>query len=203
LAAVIPTTTSLKVLPSGSPAVGETISLIATITPSSFDTFQPTGVVLFLDNNTLKGIVPVVPGEPTIFGYTLTTTGKHSLTANYGGDTNFNFSISSPTLVNVINPTSSSTTLTLSSTSVAKGTILNLTALVTSGGKAVTQGAVTFGICPVGACESPDPTRLGTVQLNAKGTAVLRTALSAAMEAPISWRAIIKTTSSQFCWTKP
>jgi FG-GAP-like repeat/Bacterial Ig-like domain (group 3) len=177
-ATIVPTTTLLTVLPAGNPAVGETISLIATISPPSFDTLQPTGIVLFLDDNTLKGIVPIVPGEPTIFGYTLTTGGKHSLTASYGGDTNFNFSISSPAVVNVVNPTSSSTTLTLSSTSVDKGTILALTAHVTSGGKPVAQGAVTFGICPVGACESPDPTTLGTVQLNSKGTAVLKTALA-------------------------
>ena len=174
---VIPTTLGLTIEPSGTVGVGETVQLTAAISPA-VGTLMPSGSVSFYNGATLIATVPVANGL-AIYNDSLTAAGTESLSAKYTGDGNFTSSASGTDSLTVIAPTTSTTTLTVSSNSVTKGTILTLTATVTNGGKAVTQGTVLFGYCYPAAepCEMPYRLILGTAQLTSKGTATIKLAL--------------------------
>lgn len=175
---IIPTSLSLTVEPKGTVGVGETIQLTATITPKEVGSYVPTGNLYFYNGSTQIGAVSFT-ASPIEYSYTLTAAGTQDITANYGGDVNFAASASGPVKLNVVSPAASTTTLTTSATSVAKGRPVTLTAAVTSGGTAVPLGTVRFLYCYIGACETPDPMILGAAQLTAKGTAIFKTALPA------------------------
>jgi len=76
-----PTTTTLAAAPNPA-AAGQGVTLTATVTPGN-----PTGTVSFFDGANLLGTPAVSNGVATFHTSTLST-GSHSLTASYGGDTN-------------------------------------------------------------------------------------------------------------------
>ncbi|MEY3275600.1 MAG: hypothetical protein RL153_866 [Verrucomicrobiota bacterium] len=75
-----PTTTTLQASPSPS-TYGSSVTLEATVTPSS-----ATGTVTFKDGTTVLGTATLSGGVATLTT-SARTTGAHSLTAEYGGDT--------------------------------------------------------------------------------------------------------------------
>src|SRR5207244_12146889 len=77
------TTTSLTSTPNPS-AVGQAVTLRATVSPVAPATGVPTGSVTFRDGATSLGVVALVNGSASLTISTLAA-GSHSLTAAYGG----------------------------------------------------------------------------------------------------------------------
>jgi large repetitive protein len=122
----IATTTTLVVTPN--PAVyGQTITLTATVTASSS---APTGSVNFYDGQNLLGTQPLSNATATYTTGALSIA-THSITASYGGDTNFLAATSQPTSLIVAPTPSFSITANPSTVNVAIGgsgsTVLTLT----------------------------------------------------------------------------
>jgi hypothetical protein len=91
-----PTTTSLTSLPNPS-AVGQSVTFTATVTGSS----TPTGKVTFKDGGKSLGSVTLSSGQAVLSTASLKR-GSHSITATYGGDSNFATS-TSPVYTQVVN----------------------------------------------------------------------------------------------------
>ena len=131
---------------------GQSVMFTATVTPKGSGT--PTGTVTFSDGATILGTSPLNGGTTTVSTAALTV-GLHSINASYSGDANF--SSSSASLNQTVNP--ASTTLTLGSSANPSGfgqpVIFTATITTQSGGQA--SGTVTF---------TDGNTTLGSVALN-------------------------------------
>jgi hypothetical protein len=167
----IAATVALTTEPAGTVAAGETVQLIATISPTRVGELTPSGTASFYNGTRLLATVPVSNGVAA-YNDKLTSPGTESLSVKYGGDLNFTASTSRAVSSTVIAPVVSSTALRVSSNSVTNGTIVALTAIVTSGGKAVTRGSVTF--CNAGFHFCGDSGKLGSAQLTPSGTATIK-----------------------------
>jgi YVTN family beta-propeller protein len=123
------------------------VTLVSSLNPSTFGanvtftatvTSGATGTVTFHDGTTSLGTVTIGSGVAT-----LTTTslagGTHSITAQYGGDSNYNTAVSTP-VSQVVNQVSSSVALASSLNPSTFGASVTLTANVTPGA----TGTVTF-----------------------------------------------------------
>ena len=98
----------ITLIPSENPAaLGQSVTLIATISPS-----LATGSITFKDGTTTLGTGTLSGGVASLVVSGLAA-GTHSLTANYGGDSNDNAANSSATLT--IDQPATSTTVSLSS----------------------------------------------------------------------------------------
>jgi hypothetical protein len=94
------TTTSLAGGATSFPG-GQIVLLTATITPVAPGAGVPTGTVTFFEAGNVVGTAQVDGnGQASLTLYTLTR-GKHTLTASYGGDANFQASASDALVVNV------------------------------------------------------------------------------------------------------
>jgi hypothetical protein len=123
----VPSTTSIS--SSVNPSVaGQPLTLTATVNATS--SFTPTGTVTFTSNGTaLAGCGAVsLSTEQAQCTATFATTGTLSLQALYSGDDNF--LASSATLFQTVNSAPTTTTLRVSSTSVAVGESVAVTATV-------------------------------------------------------------------------
>jgi Bacterial Ig-like domain (group 3)/FG-GAP-like repeat len=145
---------------------GASETFTATVTPASGST-SPTGTVTFTDGTTTLGTGTLASGIAT---YTTTTlsAGSHSVTAAYGGDTNFSVSTSAAVAVTV-NAASSAvattTTLSATPTSGVAGTAIAFAAKVTAAsGSAIPTGSVNF---------LDGATSIGTQNLDSSGNASL------------------------------
>ena len=152
--------TTTKLTSSANPSQpAQAVTFTATVT-SGF-TGTPTGTVNFLNGTTSLGSPTLSSGVASVTVSTLPA-GSASITANYSGDTNFVTSTSGVLTQQVGGV--STTTLTLSSGTVAFGASVTLTAKVTSTGVAPADGEiVTFQ-------DATTNTALGTAKL-ASGTA--------------------------------
>lgn len=156
-----PTTTS--VLSSVNPsALTQSVSFTATVTSSGG---TPAGTVTFMDGATVLGSASLNGSGETTFTTGALVPGAHSISAVYGGDTNYLGSTSS-TLTQNVNLGVSSTTLISSSNPAAFGQSVTFTATVN--GVALTPtGTVTF---------MDGATTLGSGTVNGSGQATLTTA---------------------------
>jgi hypothetical protein len=84
-ASPIQTTTTLTALPAGPVAIGQTVSLSASVTPAQVGALKPTGTVSFYNGTALIGSAAVGTTLSTKFS----TPGTLSLSAKYNGDANF------------------------------------------------------------------------------------------------------------------
>ncbi len=155
------TTTTLVAAPNPS-TYGQPVTLTATITTGQGPVGNPTGTVTFFDGATSlgTGTVSTTAGVTTA---TLTTTlasplsvGTHSITASYGGDSNFKPSApSSPPISEVVNKATPSVTVGASNGTPTYGQAVTFTATVTgpTGVLPDPTGTVTFtdGATPLGA----------------------------------------------------
>ena len=113
----VPTTTTLAMSPASPVNAGTSVTLTATVKPSSTSTKTPTGTVTFADAKLGKLGTGTLnsSGVATLISSTLAGA-SYSITATYGGDTNFSGSTSSPAPYDVqdftIMPTSSTVTVT-------------------------------------------------------------------------------------------
>jgi hypothetical protein len=116
--------TSIALTGPATAAPGAAVMFTATVTPVS-GTASPTGTVAFLDGATSLGSGTLASGVATFATSTLTA-GAHSISATYGGDTNFasstsnalSISIASPAFTLSANPTAITVTRQHAGTSV-------------------------------------------------------------------------------------
>ena len=171
----IPTTTAISV---GAPTVGvyQPVQIIGIVAPSTDGLISAGGQATLYDESSSAGSRPVtVINGVAYFRNEYFSPGKHVFSIHYAGDANFAGSNSGTAAVEVIPVTTSQTTLATSATSVPHGTVVTLTATVTSGGKPVTQGTVNFCKANVVFCE--DAVILRSAELTANGTATVKLAL--------------------------
>ncbi len=97
LAATKVATTSLLSANTTTPSYGQQVSLTASLvtTPTAVGSLTPTGTVTFYDFGASIGTATVSGGSAT-FNTTTLSTGNHSITAKYNGDTNFSASPTTP-----------------------------------------------------------------------------------------------------------
>ena len=165
-----PTTTTLAA--SVNPSVfGQQVSFTATVSPVGSSSPTPTGVVTFSDGATTLGTATISSGT-AIFITSSLTVGSHSITAAYGGDSNFAPSTSIP-LTQVVSQAGTATTVSASPSSSLFGQPVILTANVgvVAPGAGTPTGTVTFldGAALVGtsALSNPGSTTFSTSSLSA------------------------------------
>src|SRR5579864_3335370 len=143
-----PTITTLSLSPttvttgSSGPVV-----MTARVAPTT-GTGTPTGSVNFFDNGALVGSGTLSSGTAT-FNYNPSglAAGSYSITAQYGGDTNFSSSTSSPQSLTVQTIASTTTTLSLSPTSVnvgSSGPVVITAKVAPTTGTGTPTGSVNF-----------------------------------------------------------
>jgi hypothetical protein len=134
--------TTTTVISSSNPSqFGSSVTFTASVSgaPSGL---TPTGTVTFKDGSTVIGSGSLNGSGQAAFSTSALSGGSHSITAVYGGDTNFTGSASS-TLTQAVDPTSSSTGVGASSNPTTFGTSVTFTATV-SGSGGTPSGTVTF-----------------------------------------------------------
>jgi len=163
LNSLVSTTTTL--ISSTNPStVGQSVVFTATIAPSS-GTGTPTGTVTFKDGATTLGTGTLNGSGQATYTTSSLTAGTHSITAVYGGDSQFEASTSAA-VSQVVNQATTSTTLASSLNPSVFGQSVTFTAAVTSSA-GVPTGTVTF---------KDGATTLGTGTVNNSGQATLATA---------------------------
>jgi hypothetical protein len=100
-----PTTTALAASPNPS-TPGQTVTFTATVRPTS-GSGVPTGTVTFKDGGTPIGSGALTAAGIATFTTSTLTPGSHSITAVYGGDTNFTGSTSAPLIEQIGAPADS------------------------------------------------------------------------------------------------
>lgn len=154
-------TTTTSVTSSANPSVwGQSITLTATVTPSSGGG-SPSGTVMFNDGSSVLGTEPLTNGQATVATSSLSV-GPHSITAAYSGDSTFQ--ASNGALTQTVNPASTTTTVTSS----ANPSILNSSFTVTANVAVVVPGVGT----PTGTVTFKDgSTLLSTATISSTGQA--------------------------------
>jgi hypothetical protein len=157
---------------SANPATyGQALTLTATVAAAAPGSGTPTGTVTFKDGATVLGTAALnASGQAALTTWSLVT-GSHSLTAAYGGDTNFTASTASALSQTMSAPSgtvASSTTVTASANPLAYGPSVTFTATVTAagGGGGVPTASIIF---------KDGPTNLGSAPLNSSGQATFTT----------------------------
>ena len=140
------TTTTVGAAPANS-TFGGTVVLTATVTPATSG--APTGTVTFMDGSTNLGTATVTPssgGSGSIAQLSVGTlsAGVHSISAIYGGDTNYKSSTSVTSAPETVSAAVTTTTLSLSAGSAFAGQSVTLTASVASAAGAPSTGMVSF-----------------------------------------------------------
>ncbi len=137
------TSTNLTSTPNPS-TLGQTVTLSATVSAVAPAVGVLTGTVTFRDGATSLGVVTLVNGNASLTISTLTT-GTHSLTAVYSGSPNF-LASTSPVVNQVVNPGSTTTSLTSTPNPSNFGQTVTLSATVSPVAPAtgVPTGTVTF-----------------------------------------------------------
>ncbi len=163
--------TSSVVSASANPVLaGQALTFTATVSAASPGSGTATGSVQFLDGTTLLDTETLANGSATSKSLSFSTSGNHSITAVYAGDTNFTGAASSP-LTEVVNAatTGTTTTLTASAATVNYDQGVTLTAAV-----AASSGT------PTGSVDFKDVTTgldLGTATLSGGKATLTTTAL--------------------------
>ena len=124
------TSTAVTFSPS-SPELGQSVTLTATITPTTTGPTAPTGSINFLDGTVVLGSGTVTNDQATFSTSTLAA-GSHSITAEYTGDSNYTTSTSPATTV-TITSVSTTTVVTYAPALPVFGEQVTLTATITPG----------------------------------------------------------------------
>jgi Bacterial Ig-like domain (group 3)/FG-GAP-like repeat len=96
------TSTTTALTPSAATSTaGVSVTFTATITGATGSTGVPTGTVTFLDGTTTFGTGTLNGSSVATYSTSALTTGAHSITAQYGGDSNFAASTSAAVTVTV------------------------------------------------------------------------------------------------------
>jgi hypothetical protein len=150
-------------------AQNSSITFTATVTPASGST-KPTGSVTFADGQTIFGSAVVDGTGKATFTTSALASGTRSITAAFGGSTNFLGSLSSVATVTVTPAaasTGTTTNLVASATTATAGISITFTATVTpASGSTTPTGTVTF---------ADSGTTIGTGTLDGTGKTTLST----------------------------
>ena len=162
---------TVRITSSASSAVsGQSMTFTATVVASTRGSAKPTGKVTFMDGNTVLGTGTLSASGVATLKTKALGAGSHTITVNYGGDTNF--VAGTANLAQKVNQDATTISLVASVHKAISGQPLTLTATV----KIRTPGSGT----PTGTVTFMDGTkRLGTGTLNASGQATLVTSLVA------------------------
>jgi len=139
------TSTFVVVSPNPS-AFGQSVTMTATVTALAPGTGTPnSGTVTFMDGTTALGTATLNTSGKATFSTSTLTAAAHSITAVYGGSTSYSGSTSSIS-TQVVNPASTTTTVTTSVNPSVFGQSVTFTAKVTatSPGTGIPGGSVTF-----------------------------------------------------------
>jgi hypothetical protein len=167
-------TPTFSLAPSPNPvALNSSVSVSATLTGGGV---KPTGTVTFFDGATQIGTGTLVAGVLTI-GYTPTTTGSHSLTVVYGGDTNY---------------------LTGTSTAVSEIVVDFSIAAVTPTATVLPGGTATYSLTetPVGSATFPNAIVLTSTGAPASATVTIASTLIAAGSGTTAFTLTVTTANS-------
>lgn len=142
-------TTATTLTSNGAQAsTGQPVALAATVTVAAPGGGIPSGTVTFLDGGTSIGTASLDHQTPDVATLPLSTlpVGAHTLTATYGGDTDFQSSAPSSQFVQSITPAATSVTVVSSTPSSSFGQPVQLTATVAVAppGTGTPTGAVNF-----------------------------------------------------------
>ena len=160
------TTTTLT--PSANPiSAGATLTLTATVTGATAGAGALTETVTFTDQSTSTNYGPFTISNTGVVTFPINTlaAGTHNLVAAYSGNTNYAASTSS-LLMEVVQPTTTMTTLAQAAPTTLAGEPASFTATVTSTTGGIPTGNVTFDEGGAG---------IGQATLNAQGVAVFST----------------------------
>ncbi len=165
-----PTTTA--VTSSANPSQsGQSVAFTVTVTSASGTNIVPTGTVTLMDGTTTLGTTALNAGAQATFVTSSLSVGSHSITALYGGDSNYAASTST-VLAQVVNSgtglTGTTTTVASSANPAIAGQSVTFTATVKAGtgSTATPTGTVTF---------MDGTTTLGTGTLNGSAQAAYST----------------------------
>ena len=122
-------------------AFGQSVTYSATVTSQGFKG-TPTGTVTFTDNAATLGVVASMANGVASLSTTLVA-GHHNIVASYGGDANFEPSVSLP-LAQTVDPASTTTFLISSANPIAPNQTVTYTATVDGQYGGVTTGTVGF-----------------------------------------------------------
>jgi hypothetical protein len=155
-----PTTTKLTVSPQVS-VQGQKVTLTANVSPVSLPRGWATGTVVFREGNTILGTGSVDTKGTATCTTTALTVGKHTITAEYSGDLNFQLS-SSTGITQTVQQAATTTVVTTSANPSGYGRTVTftVTVLARAPGSGTPTGTVTF---------KDGTTILGTGTLNASG----------------------------------
>ena len=159
--------TTAALISSSNPSIfGQSATFTASVSAVAPGAGTPTGTVTFKDGMTTLGTGTLSGGSAT-FGTSNLSVASHSVTAAYGGDTNFTTSTSSA-LLQTVHQASTTTTLTSSANPSVFGQSVSLT---------VTVAAVAPGVgTPTGTVTFMDgASSLGTATLNSSAQATFST----------------------------
>lgn len=140
-----PASATTTLVSSANPSVfGQPVTLTATVAPDSPGGATPGGSVTFKDGDITIGSATLSGGSATMVTSPLSV-GTHSITAVYGGDTNFNASTSAP-LSQVVNPDNTTTHLVSSNNPSTCGQAVSFTATVAANapGSGSPSGSISF-----------------------------------------------------------
>jgi pseudomonalisin len=161
----VATTTTLAISPAPPVNAGTSVTLTATLKPSSTSTKMPTGHVTFTDVflGKLGAVTVNSSGVATLISSTLAGA-SYSITATYGGDTNFSGSTSSAVPYDVRDFTIrlSPTTVTVTAPGRSGTTTLTITPL---GGFSQTPTYTCTGLPSEAACTFPTAATGGTLTI--------------------------------------
>lgn len=142
---VDPSSTSIVVGASDGPTVhGEAVTLTAAVTVDAPGAGTPTGTVRFFEGVTLLGTATLAADGTTSLALGALSTGTHSITATYDGDSRRNSSAG--TYDHVVNPAGTSLGLDVTTGPIVAGQAVTLTATVgvVAPGAGSPTGTVTF-----------------------------------------------------------
>ena len=165
------TTTALGSAPNPS-VFGQNVTFTATVAVTSPGSGTPTGTVTFSEGSTTLGTGSLNGSGQATYATSTLSIGSHTVTASYGGDTNFTGSTSG-SVAQMVNKVSTTTTVASSNNPSVAGQSVTFTASVAP----VAPGSGT----PTGTVDFTDgATSLGTGTLDSSGNASVTTsALSA------------------------
>ena len=153
--------TSTTLMSSANPSqYGQSVSITATVSNGGVST--PTGNLNFFDGGTLVGSRTLDQNGQATFESSTLSTGSHSITASYEGDTTSSPSTSAA-LVQVINKASSTTTVTCTSSEIYTGGAIEPCSAIVTGAGGLNQtvpvtysGNVNVGVATASASYSGD-----------------------------------------------
>jgi hypothetical protein len=138
--------TTTSIASSANPSVfGQSVTLTATITANSPGSGIPTGTVTFADGSTILGTATLDGSGIATYSTSSLSVGSHSITAVYGGDTDFTSSTSS-TLSQTVNQDATASVVVSSAnpSSLTQSITFTVTVTANAPGSGIPSGSVTF-----------------------------------------------------------